>query len=245
MKRILFLSFVLAVVAGCAKKAEVNGNTDSPGVDSPAGTSVDATAKSGFKSGAEVSIPIDKSKVNNTWYTTNKAYIYNQNDSIYFVNLEAVGNISAIAAWLGQNDSLIKFKQLYPITISRHQITDADSAEYAAVTAVAANAYKNISYNNLRTALTNQGVNTNNQYDDLFKVNLSGAAIAISREAYQCADAIYSTPLINAIVSENNLTNPTFHFAQVSISGTTHTFMKVTEGTFVAYYDLTYRPPLN
>ncbi|KOS05156.1 hypothetical protein AM493_03225 [Flavobacterium akiainvivens] len=246
MKRIFILSFVFALLAGCAKKGQAEGGADSTATDSATKVTAPApNAKRGIAPAVVLNIPVDRSKVNTSWYKANKTYIDNENGNTYYVDLESVGNMTAIATWLGQNDTYIKFSELYPITVSRHQITSADSTAYAAVTAVAPTGFKAITYMGLKDALGDAGIDTNDQYDDLFKVNLTGTAITVTKRPYECADGVYSTPLINGIVTQNSLSNPTFHFAQATIGSSLKTFIKVTEGSFVGYYDLSTNPPLN
>lgn len=193
-------------------------------------------------------IPFDKAAIlaNETnWATNNKDYIVLETSNRYYVDLDIYYNAhddTDMGVWLGKYDDYIVFPECYWLIESRHKILLQDEDDTDAV--LHAVGYKNITYNQLISKLNTLQIPTTNHYDSTIKVTL-GSTLTITKGTYSFEDGDFSIPLINAIIANHNLTNPTLSFSKATIDGHIDaTFFKLTEnGNVIGYYDFSHRPP--
>lgn len=244
MKKILIFGCLAIVLVGCQKKAQSGANPDSINKDSTA-----AKAKmQPFAATAQdpEEVPIDRALTDTVWYNANEAYIVRDTPTRYYVDANRI-DIANVAAWMGENDSRIVFPEFYPTLEAHSKITPANAEMYDAVTHVPTTDYKEITLTSLKSRLMEPavGVGITNQYDYCFKVTLTSTGVVIAKNNFEFANAVYSVPLINAIVTNNNLTSPKFSFGTVTVDSVTSTFCKVTTTKgFIGYYDMTERPKI-
>lgn len=244
MKKILIFGCLAIVLVGCQKKAQSGANPDSINKDSTAAKAKIQPLAAMTEDAEEV--PIDRALTDTVWHDANEAYIIRETPTRYYVDANRI-DIANVAAWMGENDSRIVFPEFYPTLEAHSKITSADAEMYDAVTHVPAANFKEITLTGLKTKLMEpaMGMGITNQYDYCFKVTLTSTGVVMTKNNFEFADAVYSVPLINAIVTNNNLTSPKFSFGTVTVDSVTTTFCKVTTAKgFIGYYDYVTKPKI-
>jgi hypothetical protein len=233
---------LVIALAGCQKKAQPDTKADS--ITNEAEGAKGRVQKLVTTTPAE-EVPIDRALTDSIWYEANKNYIARETTTRYYVDANLI-DIADVPTWMGTNDTRIVFPEFYATLEAHSKITPDNSPNYDAIMQVADSLYKELTMIGLKNKLMDPavGLGMGNQYDFCFKVMLTSTGVTITKNSFEFADAVFSVPLINAIVNKNNLSSPKFSFATISVNGVTTTFCKVTAKGFVGYYDLTHKPKI-